>query len=182
MKQLIIFGILSIPSVYLSWRSLFTVNSHGFYRFFGWESSLWLFSVNYPYWFRDPLSGTQILSWILLAVSVYLVIDGGIQLVSKGKASPERADPTLMSFEKTTELIDTGVYRYIRHPLYASLIYLTWGISLKNPVIPSLGTALFASVFYYLTSRFDERECSVYFGESYSEYMKRSKMFIPFIF
>jgi protein-S-isoprenylcysteine O-methyltransferase Ste14 len=182
MKQLIIFGIISIPSLYLSWRSLFTVRSHGFYRFFGWECTIWLFSANYPYWFKEPFSGTQIASWVLLFVSIYLVIAGGILLIKKGKPSNAREDETLMSFEKTTDLIDTGLYAYIRHPLYASLLYLTWGISLKNPVISSIAVAVAASFFYFMTSRLDEKECIVYFGEKYSEYMKRSKMFVPFVF
>ena len=37
-------------------------------------------------------------------------------------------------------------------------------------------------VMLYITAIFDEKECIVYFGDKYKEYMKRSKMFIPYIF
>ena len=36
-------------------------------------------------------------------------------------------------------------------------------------------------IVLYLTAIFDEKECMDYFGEKYKEYMKRSKMFIPFL-
>jgi protein-S-isoprenylcysteine O-methyltransferase Ste14 len=42
--------------------------------------------------------------------------------------------------------------------------------------------SLVSTVFLYLTALFDEKECIDYFGTAYREYMKRSKMFIPFLF
>jgi protein-S-isoprenylcysteine O-methyltransferase Ste14 len=121
-------------------------------------------------------------SWVLLTISIYLAIVGLILIIKRGKPSKSRDDKTLFSFEKTTGLVDTGIYKYIRHPLYGSLIYLTWGILLKNINIQNLIIASLASVFLYITSRFDEKECIGYFGDSYKDYMKRSKMYIPFIF
>jgi len=182
MNAYILFILLSIPSLYFSWRTLFTIKSHGFYRFFGWECIIWLFCFNYPYWFTNPFSINQIFSWTLLFAAAYLAIAGSIMLLKHGKASHTREDETLFHFEKTTGLIQTGVYRFIRHPLYASLIYLGWGIYLKNPLLKDLIFAVLLTVFLYLTSRFDEDECSVYFGEDYRSYMSRSKMFIPFVF
>ncbi len=44
-----------------------------------------------------------------------------------------RVDDKLFKFEKTTELVTTGIFKYIRHPLYSSLIFLTWGIYFKHP-------------------------------------------------
>ena len=83
--------------------------------------------------------------------------------------------------EDTSSLITTGLFKYIRHPLYASLIYLTWGIFFKNITIALLVISLLSSVLLYITARFDEKECIAYFGEKYREYMTSSKMFLPFI-
>lgn len=182
MSKLLIFSVLSIVVFYISWRSLKSSKSHGFYRFFGWVGICWLIADNYSFWFVDPLKTTQLISWGLLLISMYLIISGGIRLIWTGKPSSHRQDDTLFSFEKTTGLIDIGVYKYIRHPLYASLIYLTWGICMKNPTLLNISVSVLSSIFLYITSKKDEKECLVYFGESYSEYMKRSKMFIPFIF
>lgn len=131
MVRLIVFGILSLAVIFISWRTLFNVKSHGFFRFFSWECILWLFVSNYSFWFDNPFSIKQIFSWILLFVSVYLIIAGGIRLIKFGKPGKNRDEKTLYQFEKTTELVDTGIYKYIRHPLYASLLYLTWGIFLN---------------------------------------------------
>ncbi|HOW30982.1 MAG TPA: isoprenylcysteine carboxylmethyltransferase family protein, partial [Bacteroidales bacterium] len=84
-------------------------------------------------------------------------------------------------FEKTTELVETGLYQYVRHPLYGSLIFLTWGVLLKHPTTQLIVVASVTTLFYFLTARKDELECIAYFGEKYSAYMKRSKMFIPFV-
>jgi protein-S-isoprenylcysteine O-methyltransferase Ste14 len=99
-----------------------------------------------------------------------------------GKPEPDRNEETLYQFERTTELIDTGIFKYIRHPLYSSLLFLTWGIFLKNTSVELLIVSVVSTVFLYLTAIFDEKECIDYFGDKYIEYMKKSKRFIPYIF
>lgn len=98
-----------------------------------------------------------------------------------GKPEKNREDNSLYQFEKTTELIDTGIFKYIRHPLYSSLLFLTWGIYLKHPTGILTAVAALSSLFLFLTAIFDEKECIKAFGASYREYMTRSKRFIPFI-
>jgi protein-S-isoprenylcysteine O-methyltransferase Ste14 len=181
MERLIVFGILSVPVVILSWRALFNPKSHGFYRFFGWECMLWLFASNYRFWFDDPFSVKQIFSWILLFYSIYPAVAGAIQLRKAGKPGSNRDEKALYAFEKTSELVDTGIFKYIRHPLYSSLIFLTWGIFLKNTTVPLFVVALSSTAFLWLTAIFDEKECVRYFGDTYVDYMKRSKRFVPYL-
>jgi protein-S-isoprenylcysteine O-methyltransferase Ste14 len=181
MDRIIIFFILSIPVIIISWRTLFSIKSHGFYRFFSWECIIWLFVSNYSCWFDNPFSIRQIVSWIFLFFSVYLVMAGTILLKKTGKPGKNRDEKTLFQFEKTAELVDRGIYKYIRHPLYSSLLFLTWGIFLKNVTVLLTIVALLSTLFLYLTALFDEKECISFFGEKYTGYMKRSKMFVPFI-
>jgi protein-S-isoprenylcysteine O-methyltransferase Ste14 len=136
---------------------------------------------DYKFWFDDPFSFKQILSWILLFGAVYLVIAGVIQLKKAGKPIKERNEKALYDFEKTSSLVDTGIFKYIRHPLYASLIFLTWGIFLKNMNGQLFLTAMLSTVFLYATAVFDEKECIHFFGNPYRDYMKRSKRFVPFL-
>ena len=98
-----------------------------------------------------------------------------------GKPKSDRNEKSLYQFEKTTELIEQGIFKYIRHPLYSSLIFLTWGILLKSTSIELLVVSIISTLFLYLTAIFDEKECIQFFGVKYIEYMKRSKMFIPYI-
>jgi protein-S-isoprenylcysteine O-methyltransferase Ste14 len=85
-------------------------------------------------------------------------------------------------FEKTTQLVTTGPYRLIRHPLYASLLYIAWGVFLKQINLVSILLALVASLALFLTAIYEERENLLKFGDEYADYMQHSKRFIPFIF
>jgi len=181
MERIFIFIVLSIPVIAISWRTLFHARSHGFYRFFAWEGILWLAASNYRYWFSGALSVNQIIAWILLVLSAYLVIAGIMRFAKDGKIDRSRDAETLFGFEKTTKLIDRGIYKYIRHPLYASLIFLAWGIFFKKPAADLLVVSFISTLLLYLTARYDEKECIAYFGDSYRSYMKRTTMFIPFI-
>lgn len=182
MNNLILFGILSLPVIIVSWRSLFSLSNYGLYRFLSWECILWLLVNNYPNWFTDPLSTKQIISWFLLIISLYMILAGVIEIRRSGKQNKSRKGENLFHFEKTTKLIDCGIYRYIRHPMYSSLLFLSWGIYFKNPEIHLLAVAALSSVFLIVTAIFDEKECIKYFGIEYSNYMKKTKRFIPFLF
>jgi protein-S-isoprenylcysteine O-methyltransferase Ste14 len=179
--QIVAFFVGSLPIIYFSWRSLGSMRNHGFFRFFAWEIMLWILISNIPFWFKDPFSVPQLASWILLCVSIYPVVDSLYRFKVAGRISEERKDPSLFGFEHTTRLITSGIYRFIRHPMYAALLYLNWGIALKNPSIIILAYAVLASLFLYLTVKTEEREDIAFFGDEYREYMKHTKMFVPWI-
>ncbi|MEE4115897.1 MAG: methyltransferase [Marinilabiliaceae bacterium] len=178
----LLFLVLSIPVIVISLRTLTSINSHGFYRFFSWEFIIFLFAVNYKYWFSRPFSINQIVSWIFLMISLYLVIAGIMQMKKAGKAAGRRQDRELYNFEKTDKLVTSGIFKYIRHPLYSSLLFLTWGIFLKNPLCLLLIPAALSTAFLILTALADEKECKEYFGLDYGNYMKNTTRFIPYLF
>ena len=182
MEKLITFGILSLPIVIVSWHSLFRIKTHGFYRFFSWECILWLLLSNFKFWFIDPVSFHQIISWMFLFYASYLVIAGAIKLSKAKKSGQARKEEKLYQFEKTSELIDTGIFKFIRHPLYSSLLFLTWGICLKNVSGFLIIISLLSSTALLMTALRDEKECIAYFGDVYRNYMKQTKRFVPFIF
>jgi protein-S-isoprenylcysteine O-methyltransferase Ste14 len=170
-----------LPVIYLSKRSLFDIKSHGFPRFFRWECIIALFVANYKFWFVEPLSASRVISWLLLAVSAYMIVAGVLLLRRARKPGVVRVDEKLFKFERTTELVTSGIFKYVRHPLYSSLVLLTWGIYLKHPTVIMTFVALLSSVLLWFTATGDEKECIEYFGDSYRDYMKRTKRFIPFV-
>ena len=180
--KLILFAVVSIWFVYVSWKPLRVVRSHGFYRFFAWEAILALILMNSDVWFSDPCSIRQIFSWLFLIVSLVLLSMGFATLHSAGKPDARRKDTALLSFEKTSVLVTTGIYGYIRHPLYGSLIFLAWGAFLKELTWYSVCLVVFATVMLYATAKIDEAECIGYFGSSYEDYMRRTKRFVPLLF
>lgn len=171
----------TIGIVWVSRLSLKDIKSHGFYRFFAWEIILIMFAINVRYWFKDPFSIKQIIAWSLLIISLVLIFQGVKLLRQKGQIDRDRDDPSLVAIEKTTELVTSGVYRYIRHPFYSSLLFLTWGILFKQTTWVILGLAIAATIFLAITAKKEESENIVYFGEKYVEYMKDTKMFIPYV-
>lgn len=169
--------------LFVSRKSLQSPLSHGFSRFFAWEVILLLFLLNVTTWFVRPFALHQIISWVLLLFSIVPVSCGILLLNRYGKPTAVRKeDDKLMGFEKTTMLVTEGIYRYIRHPLYSSLILLAWGIFFKSPSWAGGSLAITASGFLYLTAIRDERECLEFFGEEYARYIEHTKRFIPFIF
>ena len=180
--KVVVFAIATAGLVYLSRASLRNPRSHGFTRFLAWELLLVLILLNVDAWFRDPFSWHQILSWCLLLVSLFLVIHG-VQLLRRLGAPDEgRDEAELVAFERTTKLVTVGAYRTIRHPLYSSLLFLGWGVFFKAPSPAGAVLAVAATLLLVVTARIEERENARYFGPAYDAYVKRTKMFIPFVF
>jgi protein-S-isoprenylcysteine O-methyltransferase Ste14 len=167
---------------YVSRASLLAPRSHGFCRFFAWETILALTVLNLEHWFDNPFAWYQLVSWFLLMVSLFLVIHGVRLLRQIGKQNTQRNDSPMLEFEKTTTIVTDGAYRYIRHPLYSSLLFLAWGIAFKLPGWLNMLLALIATAFLVATARAEEAEDIRFFGPAYQAYMHRTKMFIPFFF
>lgn len=173
MVRLLIFIILSIGLIIWSWKSLWNRQVHGFYRFFAFESILALILVNTKDWFTNPFSVIQIISWTLLLGSIIMAIQGFYLLNKIGR-------PRLW-IEETTILVKTGIYKYIRHPLYSSLIILSWGAFLKDTSFLPLILAILATIFSVATAIVEEKENLQRFGKEYAFYMKSTKRFLPFL-
>jgi len=180
--KLFVFVAASLGLIWLSWPSLRSRRFHGFYRFFGWESLIAFVLINLNYWFDDPFSPFQLVSWLMLIVSLFMVIRGALVLHRAGKPSSERDDPSLIGIEKTTTLITTGAYRYIRHPIYSSALYGAGGVFFKHPSWIGLCLVVITIFFFTITAKIEEAENISFFGIAYQDYMKRTKMFIPLLF
>jgi protein-S-isoprenylcysteine O-methyltransferase Ste14 len=154
--------------------TLIRSHPYRFPRFLAFESILSLAFLNARVWFLDPLAWNQILSWILLIGSLVLVGWGFALLKSRGQPEGD--------FEDTTKLITTGLYQYIRHPLYGSLIAFGLGAFFKDPSWVGALLVLTTIVGALLTARIEEGYNLERFGEEYQDYMERTKRFIPFIF
>lgn len=144
------------------------------YRFLAFELNLGLIMLSAGYWFLDPFSPLQIVSWFFLVLSAYLALAGFFYLQNRG--APEK------HFENTTKIVNTGIFRLIRHPMFASLIFLTIGVLLKRPTPEVIALSFLSIAASVVTARKEEIETAAKFGPAYEEYMKNSKKFIPFIY
>lgn len=181
-SKAVIFIAATLGLVWISRSSLRDFQAHGFYRFFSWEVILILFLMNVDYWFVDPFSLRQIVSWVFLVAALLLIIEGVRLFRARGRLDQNRDDTGLVGIEKTTELVTTGIYRYIRHPFYSSLLFLGWGIALKHITWISLLLAVVNTSLLIITAKKEEAENLRYFGHRYREYMADTRMFVPFLF
>jgi protein-S-isoprenylcysteine O-methyltransferase Ste14 len=172
--KLVIFVIVSVGILIFSWKPLCNPRSHGFYRFFVFEGILFLILLNMEHWFQNPFSPLQIVSWLLLIISLFLAVHGFYLLRAIGKPKG--------SFENTTKLVRIGAYRYIRHPLYSSLLFLAWGAFFKNVSVTGGILAVAITAFLIATAKVEEKENLQRFGDEYAAYVKATRMFIPFLF
>lgn len=181
--QWAIFIIITVVIIWVSMPALRQPRSHGFTRTFAWEAIAILIAINLRYWIIDPFNWRQLISWLLLILSLAMIIPAVHLFRSRGLPDPERdSDPSLVGIEKTTELVTGGLYHYIRHPFYSSLLYLAWGTAFKQLTWPTIGLAGVATLFLVITARREERENIHFFGQPYQDYIQHTKMFIPWIF
>ncbi len=175
------FVALSALLVWFSRKPLRHCGSHGFYRFFAWEAILALIILNRRPWGEDPFSPHQLVAWPLLLASIALVIAALSRLQHARSTQVERDDSDLYEFEKTTQLVSNGIFRYLRHPMYTSLMALAWGAFFQAPSWVGGLLAGIAVLFLTLTALADEKECLAYFGDTYADYMRKTRRFIPFV-
>jgi protein-S-isoprenylcysteine O-methyltransferase Ste14 len=175
MIRIIIFIVISVGFIVYSWPFMRDPRSHGFFRFFAFEATVALILLNVIQWFQNPFSALQIVSWVLLCTSLFMAVHGFYLLGKIGKAKN-------YNIEETTSLVKVGAYRYIRHPLYSSIFFMAWGVFFKDPSLLGIILVLAISAFITATARVEEKENLRKFGADYAEYMKGTKMFIPFFF
>ncbi|MGA2625122.1 MAG: isoprenylcysteine carboxylmethyltransferase family protein [Bacteroidota bacterium] len=164
----------TITNIIFSW--MFSIKAgryHGIYRFFSLESILVLILLCAPVWFARPLGWNQLVSWVILVGAIPLPICGFRALRTAGKPEGQ--------IENTTALVTSGIYRYIRHPLYASLVLLGTGIFFKDITLLTTACAFVNLWAIVATAKTEEHEMLEKFGDEYARYMQRTKMFIPLI-
>src|SRR6476646_6311911 len=79
-------------------------------------------------------------------------------------------------------LVDTGPYRYWRHPIYAAVLLFVWAGVLSDgmPSLADLALALLATGMTLVRVLAEEQLLRVAMPE-YADYAARTKRFIPFV-
>ena len=181
MFRLVVFSTVSVAIYRISRESLRSYPSHGFYRFFAWEVFLVLMLLNLNIQAYQPSTVHHGVAVVCMLLSGLMGVHGFYMLRREGKLDDHRDDPTLFRIEKTTILVTSGAYKYVRHPLYCSFLLLTWGSFLFIPSWQAGFLAMGVTLNIILAARVEEKENALYFSADYCDYMKRTKMFIPFV-
>lgn len=83
---------------------------------------------------------------------------------------------------KEHKLVTTGIYRYIRHPLYTfgASMFVSFGMMADNWFIALLGILTF--IVMAIRTPKEEANLVEKFGDEYRAYMKRTGRFLPKLF
>jgi protein-S-isoprenylcysteine O-methyltransferase Ste14 len=85
-----------------------------------------------------------------------------------------------LELRKDHQLIQRGVYRFIRHPMYASLWLwgLAQGLLLENWLAGWCALVTFGILYFVRTPREEMMMCE-FFGQQYRDYMRRTGRLLP---
>ena len=143
------------------------VRAHQFYEIYmacGLGIFFSLIVLGLMVWKGDQIAPVAYLGLVLYVPSIALVASSFITLKHKGK--------TESGWEPTTMLIDSGVYRVVRHPLYLGSAFFTVGMMLIIQSIPSTILGLVAVFCFWMVSRGEDRFNIEKFGDVYQQYMR----------
>ena len=113
--------------------------------------------------------------WIGIALIV-----AGIVIRAIAIATLWRYFTVNVAIARDHELIDRGLYKFIRHPSYTGslLSFIGLGLALQNWISLALITIAIVAAFAYRV-RVEEGALVEHFGDRYRDYMKRTKRFVP---
>jgi protein-S-isoprenylcysteine O-methyltransferase Ste14 len=86
-----------------------------------------------------------------------------------------------MSRKERPQLITSGPYARVRHPIYAGVVLALLGSAIVTGIALLL-VALAMSAFFLIGAFREERHLRTEFPEGYPAYQARTKRFIPFLF
>jgi protein-S-isoprenylcysteine O-methyltransferase Ste14 len=110
--------------------------------------------------------GVQILSFFLM---IWARVTFG------GRSFHATASPT------EGGLVTTGPYRYVRHPIYAAALFITWAGVFGNLSLLNVAFGLLTFAGALVRIRGEETLVRVRYPE-YDEYAKKTRRLIPFVF
>jgi protein-S-isoprenylcysteine O-methyltransferase Ste14 len=154
----------------------------------GDKGSLWwlIISISVGYWLSFIVASTKIgriYHWnIFFAIGTFLAIIGLIIRVTSILSLKRQFTYTVTKIENH-ELIETGLYKIIRHPGYLGqlIIFLGIAISLSNWI--SILLMIIPLFLGYLNRiKVEEKFMVKQIGQKYIEYKTRTKRLIPAIY
>ncbi len=78
------------------------------------------------------------------------------------------------------ELVTTGPYAYVRHPIYSGIMLMALGTALTSSVF-GIGMFVFISITFALRINKEEKIMLELFPEQYPEYQKHTKRLVSFV-
>lgn len=129
--------------------------------------------------FLFPLGQNALLRLVgvLLALAGIVVLGLAVYAYQRANAALPHVEPTP---DAHAELVTSGVYARVRHPIYTAVLLGGTGVALAHGHIAVIVLALLLIPFFTFKSRYEEKLlCGAY--PEYTDYMTRTGRFMPFL-
>ena len=131
-----------------------------------------LVEVYLPIWNQNVIS---IIGLFFFILSSCIMILGRIQL---GKFATGK-----LSIQDDHKLINSGLYKYIRHPIYAgSIIGSFFFLMVFNSILTAVIYMLVMFLILNQRADYEERILLQKFGNDYSKYCQKTNRYFPFLY
>jgi methanethiol S-methyltransferase len=135
-------------------------------------------------WYAQFEGALLISSKIIQILGVMVMVVGGLLLRLAFKSYNLKIFMGLDFSEESDSnepLVVSGMYRYVRHPLYFALIVLFVGYAMWVPDVRTF--VLVGGMLFYIVvgSILEERKLTQRYGEAYQAYCRKTKRWIPFV-
>ncbi|MDB5211013.1 MAG: isoprenylcysteine carboxylmethyltransferase family protein [Sediminibacterium sp.] len=121
-----------------------------------------------PHWIEKIIAGILILAgFVVMVIYIWknLVNFSGLGIV--------------FGIEENTELQQTGLYAYSRHPMFAAAIIFMWGVFLGYPYMNNLISSICLTVYALIAIYFVEKRLVAAYGHAYKQYQKNTPLLMP---
>jgi protein-S-isoprenylcysteine O-methyltransferase Ste14 len=86
-----------------------------------------------------------------------------------------------MTLKVEPELVTSGPYRFVRHPIYSGILIAILGTALSTNIV-LIFVMCIAGIYFIYSAHIEERNMLKIFPKTYPDYKRRTKMLLPFIF
>jgi protein-S-isoprenylcysteine O-methyltransferase Ste14 len=130
---------------------------------------VWILDSFVLRWTASSLTGVYFYIRLLLAIVVFSL---SIHLF--------RASHHVVAGERRPQqVVTTGIFRYLRHPLYMSAILLYLGLIIITVSIISFAFWILIFAFYNFIAGYEEKLMEMNFGDEYKSYKEKTAKWLP---
>ncbi len=125
-------------------------------------------------------------SFRLIWAGLFLGVGGILSIVSLRNYDLAEFSGTQQLYEVSENpdpqtLKTGGMNRYVRHPLYFSLILLLIGYILYSRTLSTVLISSITFIYFWIGAYLEERKLVGEYGQAYRDYRRKVKMLIPFL-
>lgn len=125
-----------------------------------------------PFWNQELITQLGIVFYVLAGI---IMLIGRIQL---GRYATGK-----LSIQENHELIEKGLYKFIRHPIYIGVIASgLFYLIIFNSIVTAVFYTVILFVLFNKRADYEEKILQKKFGSEYEEYRKRTKRYIPYLY